>query len=122
MGEMIFDSGYSSASTARLAGQLSAVLVGWLAATHPKLAGYLTEHPEEKSAIAIHVACTGLEVEGSAVWCLFLLHVDAPAASRDVLFVGGETWVRTRLADVRAQLNEQLRAPGTKVTIACSSA
>jgi hypothetical protein len=118
--EIIFDSEYSSESRLRLTGPLSATLAGWIAVTGPKLAGHLAEHPDEKSAIAVHVARAGLKAEGSSVWCLFLLHVDAPANSPGVLFVGGETWVRTRLADIRAQLNEQLRAPGTKATIACS--
>jgi hypothetical protein len=126
MGEIIFDLRYSSESCSRLTGPLSGALADWLAATHPKLAGHLAKNPEEKSVIAVHVACTGLEAEGSSVWCLFLLHldsvdfVDAPAIARGVLFVGGETWIQTRLADVRAQLNEQLQAPGTKATIACS--
>ena len=120
MSEIIFDSEYSRSIRRRLAGPLSSGLADWIAATHPRLAGHLAGHPEEKSMVAIHVARTDQKAEGSDVWCLFLLHVDAPADSRGVLFVGGETWIQTRLAGLEVQLNEQLRAPGTKATIACS--
>jgi hypothetical protein len=124
MGEIIFDPDYPVKSLTRLAGPLSSRLAGWTRATRPRLTGHLARHPDEKSVIALHVSC--VEAEGSSVWCLFLLHVDsvdfvdAPSAAKGVLFVGSETWIRTRLAGLEAQLNEQLRSPGTKATIACS--
>ena len=120
MGEIIFDPEYSSESRRRLAGPLSAALADWIAATRPRLAGHLAGHPEEKSVIAVHVARTGWkrkdQTSGACSCCTWM----PPPISRGVLFVGGETWIRTRLADLEAQLNEQLLAPGTKASVACS--
>ena len=119
--DLIFDPFYSLKTRARLDGCLSVPFVEWVIATYPKLAEHLAMQLDQKSTVAVHVARTGLKVKGCHVWCMFLLIVGPEAPWQCVLFIGGEGWIQARKADVQAQLNEQLRAPGIRATIVASN-
>jgi hypothetical protein len=112
-----FDPIYSLKTQARLEDSLSAVFSQWILDTYPKLAEFLTRHPDQKSTLAIHSARTGLKVKGVFVWFLLILIVVPSGPSQCVFFIGPQDWIEQKKAGVQAQLEEQLKAPGVKATI-----
>jgi hypothetical protein len=112
-----FDPLYPDTIRSRLEKDLCTLFNQWVVDTYPKLAHFLDTHPGEQSTLAVHGGRSGIKVKGVFVWYLLILIAEPSGISQCVFYIGPESFIEQKKADLQAQLNVQLRAPKVKATM-----